>query len=120
MSHLPSLVSFPSAPSSSSLLQRKPVLSEAGVDGTLHFIGPGAEFVESPADAARARALFVSNGQVTVTRDPINTLVSADEALHLPAETPTRIRNHTSAPAKVLVVTLPAPPPAPVPVITLP
>ncbi|HEY0969291.1 MAG TPA: hypothetical protein VGD88_18000 [Opitutaceae bacterium] len=90
-------------------LMRKSVLTQGGVDGALHQLGPGAEFTETRAESSRDRVLFASNGQVTVALGPTHYIVSAEEALHLPADTPASVRNATSAPAKVLIVTLPAP-----------
>lgn len=98
---------------------RKSVLSERGVDGALHQLGPGAEFTETPTDAARTRALFVANGQVTVALGPTHYIISAEEALHLPAESPASVRNSTPAPSKVLIITLPAPRAVPSPLVTL-
>ncbi|GAB1487979.1 hypothetical protein MASR2M8_04220 [Opitutaceae bacterium] len=89
-------------------LLRKSVLGEAGVDGALHLLGPDAELNENPADASRARVLFVASGRVTVVLGPTHYIVSAEEAQHIPSGKVATIRNTASAPAKVLIITLPA------------
>lgn len=88
---------------------RKTVLAEAGVDGALFQLAPDAEVVETEADAARARVVFVTHGQVTVTQALTNHIISAEETLHLPSGKPVAIAARGVSPAKVLVFTLPAP-----------
>ena len=87
---------------------RKSVLTQGGVDGALHQLGPGAEFTETRAESSRDRVLFASNGQVTVALGPTHYIVSAEEAQHIPSGKVATIRNTASAPAKVLIITLPA------------
>lgn len=95
-------------------LMSKNVLAEGGVDGVLHWFGPGAEHTESDPDAARARVVFVTGGSLIVALGITHHIVAAERTLHLPPGRPAVFRNPAEGPAKALVLTLPEqrPPPS--------
>lgn len=86
---------------------RRALRSEAGVDVAQHLLGPGAEYAETAAEAARGRVLYVAGSVLTVATGPTHELVSPEEARVLLAERPAVLSNRTQRPVRVVIVTLP-------------
>ncbi len=99
-------------------LLQKTILHDAGVDGRLHQLGPGAELSETAADAARTRVIFVTSGWVTLALGATHFILSTEEAQVLPAGKSAHLRNTAPQPAKVLVFTLSSPRTAPSTLVT--
>lgn len=87
-------------------LLSKPVLKEAGLNGELHFLAPGAEYAPEHAPSGET-LLFVIAGSVTACIEPSHFVLQAETALRVATGRTCHVRNPTGAPAKVLVVTLP-------------
>ncbi len=85
----------------------KPIISEAGLDGTLLQLGPKAEL--TLPSVARQRVFFVASGSVTISSRETNYMLGADGILTVMKDRPITIRNHTDDAAKLLELTLPAP-----------
>jgi len=93
------------------LLSRK-ILTEGALEASLALIGPGVETPVPDKPASQNLVLFVSEGSLTATVGPSNFILRKDEALHVPAGKTHSLRNHTTAPAKVLTLATPVPRPA--------
>jgi mannose-6-phosphate isomerase-like protein (cupin superfamily) len=84
----------------------KSVLENGELKGGLTLLGPGA--ATSVIESAFDRVVYVAQGTVTAIVGPANFMLSLDETLQVSAGKGLSLRNHGSAPAKVLVITLPA------------
>jgi mannose-6-phosphate isomerase-like protein (cupin superfamily) len=86
----------------------KLVLNEAGLNGDLKLLAPGASY--SPEIPAEGETLiFVVAGSITAAIDKNNFVLQPETTLRIPAARRYEVRNPTEAPAKVLVLTLPPP-----------
>jgi len=92
----------------------KVVLNDAGLNGDLHLLGPGAERAATSA-APGATVLFVVAGPVTVSVGAKNFILQSEETLQLPPGAQPSLVNPNATPAKVLVLTLPPPAPRRIP-----
>ncbi|CAM2848856.1 cupin domain-containing protein [Rariglobus hedericola] len=90
------------------LLSRK-ILSESGLEAGLTLIGPGVETPASDQPATQNLILFVCEGSLTATVGLSNFILRKDEALHIATGKTHSVRNHTTAPSKLLTLTLPRP-----------
>lgn len=86
-------------------LLSKPVIDQAGLQGSLILLAPGCERSSEPA--GREQVWFVASGAVTACVDEVNTVLLQDEALHLEPGKRALLRNHGTEPARVLVLELP-------------
>ncbi len=86
----------------------KPVLNEAGLNGDLKLLAPGASYApETPAPGETL--LFVAAGSITAAIDINNFVLQPETTLRIPPGRRYEVRNPTEFPAKVLVLTLPPP-----------
>lgn len=86
----------------------KNVLNEAGLNGELHLLAPGAGYLGAQPSPG-ALIVFAIAGSVTVTRGLKNFILQAETTLHLPPGAGFELRNRDTIPAKVLVIALPEP-----------
>lgn len=90
----------------------KSVLNEAGLNGDLKLLAPGASHVpEQPSPGETL--LFVAAGSITAAIDINNFVLQPETTLRIPPGRRYELRNPTEFPSKVLVLTLPPPRVAP-------
>lgn len=86
----------------------KPVLNEAGLNGDLKLLAPGASHVPEQTSPGET-LLFVAAGSITAAIDINNFVLQPETTLRIPPGRRYELRNPTEFPAKVLVLTLPPP-----------
>ncbi|HSI10239.1 MAG: cupin domain-containing protein [Rariglobus sp.] len=86
----------------------KPVLNEAGLNGDLKLLSPGASHVPEQTSPGET-LLFVAAGSITAAIDINNFVLQPETTLRIPPGRRYELRNPTEFPAKVLVLTLPPP-----------